>query len=70
MTCGIKVFENHSYYENIIKQNKISKDNILLLNKKNYINKIKIYPSDCNFKFLLKHLIFMEIQYYNIMYFL
>ena len=32
LSCGIKVFENHNYYEKIIKQNQISK-------KKNYFSK-------------------------------
>ena len=47
--CGLKVFENHDYYQNIISEVKRSKKRILDIDMSNYKNSIKIYNSDANY---------------------
>ena len=47
--CGLKVFENHDYYQNIISEVKSSKKRILDIDMSNYKNSIKIYNSDANY---------------------
>ena len=47
--CALNVYKNIEYYENIIKETNIAKNELLQLNNKIFENSVKIFPSDGNF---------------------